>query len=354
MTQGDSLPVGHQVNGWSADLALRSVSYAGVWQGQARLTLEEFIPRAAVLGYRAVMLVGKRPHLSLLEYDAERRRRLRDLLEAHRIRLSCIAGYTDFTAGTDRSDIPLPEMQAIHVMELARAARDLGAPIVRIFTGYERPDVLGHHAAWDRCVAATRDCARRAAEFGVVVAVQNHHDLALHHESLLAFVEEVDEPNCKVAFDAWAPALQGLSGEELAAAVRRLAPHIVHTTVADYVRRPRFRYLPGLSNYAREPDEVQAVPMGSGFIDYLTFFAALHSAGFSGSIAYEMCSPLRGGGSLENLDAYARQFLNYMQALETRNDTASSGDGRDHMTSVANLSPASQTTNLQEVSPRRY
>ena len=59
-------------------LSLHSVSYAGVWRGQARLTLEEFVPRAAALGYRSVMLVGKRPHLSLLDYDAPRRAGLRD------------------------------------------------------------------------------------------------------------------------------------------------------------------------------------------------------------------------------------------------------------------------------------
>ena len=294
------------------ELALHSVSYAGLWPGQAALSLEEFIPHAAQLGYQSVMLVGKRPHLSLLDYDADGRKRLRDLAAAHRIRIACIAGYTDFTAGAERAEIPLAEMQAVHVMELARAARALGADIVRIFTSYERTDVLNHNAAWQRTVAAVRDASRRAADFGVTIGVQNHHDLALHHESLLAFLEEVDQPNCKASFDAWAPALHGLSGSDVAAAVRRMAPHMVHTTVADYVRRPRYRYLPGLTNYTPEDDEVQAVPMGSGFIDYPTFFSTLREAGFEGTVAYEMCSPIRGGGSVQNLDRYARQFLDYM------------------------------------------
>jgi sugar phosphate isomerase/epimerase len=279
------------------------------------LTLEEFIPHAGRLGYTAVMLVGKRPHLSLLDYDEDARRRLRDLAAASAVRISCLAGYTDFTAGAERAEIPLPEMQAVHVMELARAARDLGAPVVRIFTGYERPEHLNHSAAWQRCVAAVKDAARRAADFGVALGVQNHHDLALHHESLLAFIEEVDEPNCKAAFDAWAPALQGLAGGALDAAVRRVAPQMVHTTVADYTRRPRFRYLPGLTNYAPTDDEVQAVPMGDGFVDYGAFFGALRDVDFRGSIAYEMCSPIRGGGRMENLDRYSRRFLTYMAEL---------------------------------------
>jgi len=294
-------------------LALHSVSYAGVWRGQARLTLEEFVPRAAALGYRSVMLVGKRPHLSLLDYDAPRRARLRDLLDAHGVGVSCVAAYTDFTAGADRADIPNAEMQAVHVTELSRAARDLGASVVRVFTAYERPDQLSYPEAWERCVGGIRDCARRAADFGVTIAVQNHHDLALDHEGMIELLDQVGEPNCRAAFDAWAPAIQGLSGEALAAAVRAIAPHVVHTTVADYRRRPRYRYVPGLSTYAREVDLSQAVPMGDGFVDYGTFFATLREAGFRGSIAYEICSPIRGGGSLENLDACARRFRSYME-----------------------------------------
>ncbi len=151
---------------------------------------------------------------------------------------------------------------------------------------------------------------RQAARFDVTIGVQNHHDTAVHHDSLFDLLEEIAEPNCKAMFDAWAPALQGV---DLAAAVRKMAPYFVHTTVADYVRRPRFRYEPALVNYTRQTDAVRTVPMGEGFIDYPAFFAALKEAGYSGSVAYEMCSPLRGGGSEENLDRCARQFQRYME-----------------------------------------
>ena len=49
---------------------LFSVSYAGSW-GQASLSLPQFIRRAGELGYRAVMLGGKRPHLSPLDATPE-------------------------------------------------------------------------------------------------------------------------------------------------------------------------------------------------------------------------------------------------------------------------------------------
>jgi sugar phosphate isomerase/epimerase len=94
-----------------------------------------------------------------------------------------------------------------------------------------------------------------------------------------------------------------------------MAPYIVHTTVADYVRRPRFRYQPPLVNYTRETDSIRAVPMGEGFIDYRGFFNTLKRIGYQGSVAYEMCSYLKGGGGEANLDRGARQFLEYMKAF---------------------------------------
>ena len=80
-------------------------------------------------------------------------------------------------------------------------------------------------------------------------------------------------------------------------------------------RRPRFSYVPNLVNYVREPDAIRAVPMGSGFIDYKGFFQALRETGYRGAVAYEMCSPLHGGGSEENLDRCARRFLEYMATI---------------------------------------
>jgi sugar phosphate isomerase/epimerase len=288
--------------------ALHSVSYAGVWPGQARLTLEQFLTKAKSLGFDAVMLMAKRPHLSLLDYDADFRRALKRHLDSLGLRVACLAGYTDFGMAADRPDIPAREMQLLYVRELARLARDLDCTLVRVFTSFD------HHTAtpdqqWTGCVSALRECSRLAAPFGVTIGVQNHHDCAVHYESMFDLLEEVAEPNCKAMFDAWAPALQGC---DLPAAVKRMAPYIVHTTVADYVRRPRFRYQPALVNYAREPDAVRAVPMGEGFIDYRSFFRALADIGYEGYVAYEMCSPLRGGGGEDNLDRCARRFLDYL------------------------------------------
>ncbi len=47
----------------------------------------------------------------------------------------------------------------------------------------------------------------------------------------------------------------------------------------------------------------------------VTFFKGLREAGFNGYVAYEMCSPLRGGGSEDNLDKAALESLNKIKDL---------------------------------------
>jgi len=286
--------------------ALHSVSYAGLW-GQARLSLDAFLEKARSLGFDSVMLMAKRPHLSVLDGDAARQR-LRGQLEKLGLKVACLAGYNDFGMSGDRPDIPAGEMQILYIRELARLASDLGCKLVRVFTGFPTASV-SYDQHWNTCVACLREAAKQAADFGVTLGVQNHHDTAAHYESLLDLLEEIAEPNCKAMFDAWAPALQG---SDLVKAVKELAPYFVHTTVADYVRRPRFHYEPRLVNYLPETDVVRAVPLGEGCIDYPTFFKTLREVGFAGTVAYEMCSPLRGGGSEQNLDACARKFLDVM------------------------------------------
>jgi sugar phosphate isomerase/epimerase len=157
--------------------------------------------------------------------------------------------------------------------------------------------------------------SRKAAEYGVTLVVQNHHDIAIHPDATYWLLKEVNEPNCKAAFDAWSPALQGINGKELADAVRKMAPFMVYTTVADYVKHPRYRYDLTLVNYVRQDDVVRAVPFGTGFIDYRAFFDAMKQIGYKGYVAYEMCEVLEGGGSIENLDRTARKFLEKFNEL---------------------------------------
>jgi sugar phosphate isomerase/epimerase len=291
---------------------LFSVSYAGAW-GQHRLSLPDFLKKAAALGYPAVEIGGKRPHLSVLDYpDEESLAEVRQTAARLGIEIATIAGYTDFTSGRQAAEIPFVEMQIAYVSQLSRISKTLGAKIVRVFSGYySSPN--DYQRDWTTCVTALREAASAAADYGVILGLQNHHDVGVSVDAFEELLDDVAHPNLRAMFDPWASALHG---DDLYQAARRMAPRMVQTTLADYVRLARYQYRPDLVNYQPlDPPAVRAVPLGDGFLDLDSFFAGLKEGGFTGYVAYEMCSPLRGGGSEANLDAAARKSLQAIQRL---------------------------------------
>ena len=311
---GQKTPTGNPAD-FKVKTCLHSVSYMGIWRGQATLTVDEFLLKAKELGFDGVMLAAKRPHVSLLDYDDAARQKLRARIKELGLELVCLAGYTDFTAGVDKAGVPNVEIQAVYVGELARLARDLGTNMVRIYTGYERPDIP-YDKQYSMVVEGLQMAGKLSAKYGVTLAIQNHHDIALHHDAMKWLLDEVNMPNVKAAFDCWSPTLEGLSSEEIRKAVLTMKPYIVHTTTADYAELPRFRYDANHTNYLPQESQMRAVPMGKGILDYKTFINTLKEIGYQGYIAYEMCEVLEGGGSIENLDKSAKVFLEYVRQFK--------------------------------------
>ena len=225
-------------SGSSADFkvktSLHSIGYSGLWRGQERLTVDEFIDKASELGYDGIMLMAKRPHLSPLDYDKEARTALRRKIEDAGLVLTGLAGYSDFTAGIDKPGIPHTEIQAAYIGQVAELARDLGTNMIRIFTGYERPGIP-YDKQYAIVVEGIKLAAREAAKYGVTLVVQNHHDIALHHDAMYWLLEEINEPNVKAGWDAWSPTLEKLSPEEIRQSILKMKPYIVNTIAADYV-----------------------------------------------------------------------------------------------------------------------
>jgi len=160
---------------------LHSVSYAGFWRGQARLTVDEFLLKAKEFGFDGVMLVAKQPHFSPIDYDEAARKKLRARIKELGLELVCLAGYTDFTADIDKPGIPNVEIQAAYVGKLAKLARDLGTNMGLIFTGYEG-EGIPFNKQYSMVVEGLKMAGKKATEYGVTLAVQNHHDIALHHD----------------------------------------------------------------------------------------------------------------------------------------------------------------------------
>ena len=290
---------------------LFSVSYAGFW-GQHRLGLIPFLEKAAALGYPAVEIGAKRPHLSVVDYPDEASiAPVKAAADRLGIQITTLAGYTDFTAGRNAAEVPFVEMQVLYVRQLARLGKALGAKVIRVFSGYFT-DLADHQSDWNKCVVALREAAAIAAESGLILGLQNHHDVGVSVEGFTELLDEVNHPNLQAMFDPWSIALHG--GVDLYQAAKAMAPRMVQTTLADYIRIDRFQYQPPLINYQRiDPPAVRAVPLGEGFMDLESFFAGLKDGGFDGLVAYEICSPIRGGGSEANLDAASRSALAKIQ-----------------------------------------
>lgn len=305
-----SIPTG-KASDFKVKTCLHSIGYAGIWRGQAQLTVDEFLVKAKELGFDGVMLMAKRPHLSLIDYDKPARAKLKKRIEELGLTLVGLAGYSDFTAGIDKPGIPHTEIQAAYIGQLAELANDLGTKMVRIFTGYERPGVP-YDKQYALVVEGITMAAKQAQKYGVTLVVQNHHDIALHHDAMYWMLKEINQPNVKSGWDAWSPTLEGLSKEEIRNSVLKMKPFIVNTIIADYVSMPRYHYENQLTNYVADKPVMRATAVGEGVIDYETFIGALKEIGYQGYLVYEMCEVLDGGGSIANLDATAKKFLNYV------------------------------------------
>jgi len=61
---------------------------------------------------------------------------------------------------------------------------------------------------------------------------------------------------------------------------------------------------------------MRATQMGKGVIDYDTFFETLKEIGYQGYLMYEMCEVMEGGGSIQNLDNAAKDFLRYVERFK--------------------------------------
>jgi len=281
------------------EIALHSVSYGGSWPGQATLSLADFLSKAKELGYSAVEIMAKRPHLSPLDLDSDARKRVKDLIAERGIRLVAIAGYQDFSCGSEHSDMARRQKELVYLRETLRLARDLGCGLVRTYAGFYYPEVP-FSTQWKWCVDCLKEGTKMAADLGITIGLQNHGTIAQCYRDVLDMVSEVNADNLKIVLDA--PALEN-NNENYDEAVEACGSFIVHSHTSDfsYPSPNRLRKM--------------AVPLGEGEVKYERFVAALKKVGYQGYLSYEICSPLAGGGEIPNLDASAKKSLEYIRGL---------------------------------------
>lgn len=118
--------------------------------------------------------------------------------------------------------------------EAIRATRAIGGGTIRM---HLTPVLEGarakHGARWDQMLAHARETltreARKAADAGLQIAIENHQDLGSNE--LMAFAEEAG-PNVGIAMDTGNPFAVA---EDPVAFARRVVPRIKHVHLKDYV-----------------------------------------------------------------------------------------------------------------------
>jgi len=293
---------------------LHSVSYSPTWRGQTALPLDKVIEKAAQLGYDGIELIAKRPHASPLDLNADARKRLRETIQGKGLELPCIAGYQDFSSGLEHPDMAHFEKELLYLRETIRLAYDLGCKIVRIYSGFLRPEIP-YEDQWNWCVQYIREGARFAEDWGIYLALQNHSEITVHHQDVLQMIQEIGSPAVKVALDA--PYIMR-TGEPFEKAVAEVGSLMIYSTASDQIHRtvafhnaPSTFKMTGYYTLTR----LIAVPAGDGVVDYRAFFMALKKIGYDSYMAYEICAPIRGGGSEANLDQCAKKSQAHLREI---------------------------------------
>jgi sugar phosphate isomerase/epimerase len=294
-------------------VGLYSITFLGIWyQGEA-LTLEELIRRAKQYGYDGVEFDGKRPHADPLDLPTSRCRELRRMADGEGIEIFGVAANNDFSS-------PIPEhreCQVCYVRELIRATSELGAKTLRVFFAWpgvtkRRQQIAQYEIAqrvwqfthepftaeetWGWCRDGLTECARYAADAGVILALQNHDPVHRDHHDVLRMVREVGSPALKVSLDPWG--LPDKTPEYIRQAARDVGPLQVLCHFGGIYQRGSDGKVIGESHFR-------------------PFVAAMKEIGYQGYMSYELCGPPRGQELLgiERAEMNAQLAAEFMRGL---------------------------------------
>ena len=309
-------------------IGLYSITYRGVWYKGAALDLFTLLRQAKQQGWEGVELDTERPHAAPMDLSAEARRRLRDLSGELGLPISAVSPNCDLSS-------PVPsnrEAVICYTRECIKLARDLGAPICKIFAawrgitlhaGLGSYDLTYSHDPYpfwkaDRrefVVQSLRELAKVAEDNGIVLAIQNHGpDIINNYRDSLALIEEVASPAFKACTDINIED-QPESEEHAREVVKATGDLLVHS------------HLNG--EFRREKDGT-VVLAGAGYFDqgfwgrkvaYPAYVDALVAAGFEGYLDWEFCHPAMSNGQPAGIDyvhEQTRMALEYMRTLRTR------------------------------------
>ncbi|HEY3109687.1 MAG TPA: sugar phosphate isomerase/epimerase family protein [Chloroflexota bacterium] len=166
---------------------------------------------------------------------------------------------------------------------LARAAR-LGARHVMVVPGRLKPEIAPA-AARSLVIEGLRGCLDEAARLGLSLSIEN-----LGYQAALVGRAEHLEEICATVGPPLGVTLDAgnflFADEDPVAALRRLAPRVVHVHLKDWLpARPQ------LAGSRRGGGDYVGAPLGAGIIDLAAVVAELRALGYAGHLSVEYEGP---------------------------------------------------------------
>jgi sugar phosphate isomerase/epimerase len=260
------------------------------------LPLEQQLEIVSRAGYAGICLVSDPSFASLdpATTSAEDRRRVRQLLDAHGLGLTAIAGHANpLESDATARKANLDRIRAGLDLAVDLAGPDGPPPLVTM--GYGTPETY----AADRELLAERfaDLAQHATRTGGILALEPHVGQAMDQpEKIVWLMEAVNSPHFRLNLDNSHFEVMGRDMDEY---LPLLVPFAVHTDLKD--------------QRGRSPEHEFLVP-GEGDFDYARYLRALDTSGYDRYLTVEISVMVQRRPEYDPAEVAARSFRTVVEA----------------------------------------
>jgi sugar phosphate isomerase/epimerase len=202
--------------------------------------------------------------------------RLKSALHGAAVRVSAVLLATDFSS-------PDPNAHVEWAIRATHAARDLGAPAVRI-DPLSRDRQLSGDVVRERFVRATLRALRGTEDTGVALGIENHGPMANDPEFLDEVFAALPDPRLGLTLDTGNFYWFGFPLEEVYRVVGKYAPRARHTHLKN------INYPPDLAHRRRDVGleyKQYCCPLHEGNLDLRRLVEILGGAGYDGDLCVE-------------------------------------------------------------------
>lgn len=314
-------------------LSLDVIGYGGYFtKDNDQLPLEDAVRRAAAFGYDAACIYAHRPIGFPLDFDADRRKRVRDLYQELGLEVGGIVCCNNFVED-NHVLVYRTEKEILYTLACIDFAADLGSKVVRVMAslwGYFRnpygPDGYGLPAfearsrrvsrgedfldAWHQVRKALTEVAKHAEGKGITLALQTHPEITGNNDDTLAMIDEVGVSSLKVGLDL--PLFESYAPDDVKAIVHKMADLMVYSHTIS---------LASFKTVGGAPYGWEECTPGSEHdpLPWETFFQACKEIGYGGLFSHEQCSPIIvKGHQLGTLDTIDKRYVdarNYFRKI---------------------------------------